>query len=369
MEKPSTGEGNQKPIGEVIMNTSLPPFIDLHEDISLYYVSGGAGLKFTTADFSYDMPGRDADIPKYTKANVKIVLGSIAPLTYTLSSFRESVLTEGYKAKYRGIRTRSAQSQALQHFLTYYELERKYTGNIEIVRSLDDIEKLWLGNKTGILISMEGTESLEDIEDLYLFWELGLRSLQLTWNFDNRYAASCFSKKDYGLTGEGEQLIEIANDLGIILDLAHSSEKSAKEAVGISSKPVIISHTNAKAVKDHVRNVSDEVIEAVSAKGGVIGFSCISPTIPGNSDLDGLISHIMHVYDSFGPRVIGIGTDYFGLLDLEPTKGLENITKLPDLWNALLEHGMSEKDIDLITHENALRVFRANMNVKGLVQT
>jgi membrane dipeptidase len=343
------------------MKNNIPSLIDLHEDISLYYVSGAAGNKYPVSSFSDDLPGRDADIPKYKEANVKLVFGSIAPLVYTLNSYREKSLTAGYQFKSSGIRTRSAQSIAMQHFLTYYDLEKKHGDSLKLVYNLQDIESLWTETKTGILISMEGTEALEDAEDLNLFWRLGLRSIQLNWNFDNKYAASCFSKKDYGITGEGESLIKLANELGIIIDLAHSSETTDIEAINTSSKPVIISHTNSRHVHNHIRNVSDAVIEALVSRNGTMGFSCIAPTLGGAENIKSLAEHIIYVYNSYGSDAISIGTDYMGLLGLNVPDGLENIGKLVNLWAFLIDMGMDERDIEKVAYKNVMRVIRANI--------
>jgi membrane dipeptidase len=173
-----------------------PPLIDLHEDISLYYVQGGAGLKFKPADFSQDLKGRHGDIPKYRRSNTRLVFASIAPLTPTISPMRIEQLSRGYGGFYGAYRTRAATVTTLEHMMTYINLLKQYTSDLKAVTIRNDVETLLKDNKIGFLIAIEGAEPLEDVEDLQLFYRLGVRSLQLTWNFDNKYGASCMSKKD-----------------------------------------------------------------------------------------------------------------------------------------------------------------------------
>lgn len=339
----------------------LPPMIDLHEDISLYYVSGVAGTRFDSPDLSIDLKGRQADLPKYKNANVKLVLGSIAPLAFTTDDYRSIGLSGSYSGVRLGIRSRYAESAALQHFLIYYGLSRTYQDKISLIETLPDLNSSWEHEKISIMISMEGAEALQDAEDIYIYEKLGLRSLQLNWNFDNRYSASCFSRKDYGVTGDGEELIRRLNDLGILLDLAHSSENTVLEATEMSKLPVIVSHTNSKSKENHLRNVSDKAIEQVYKHKGVIGFSCIAPTLSKAAKIEDMVEHIMYVYESFGADVMGIGSDYFGLLGMDTPKGLEDITRLSNLWKILYDNGMKKEDVEKISYGNSLRVIKENL--------
>jgi membrane dipeptidase len=338
----------------------LPPLIDLHEDISLYYVSGGAGQRFPYDDFSKDIRGRQSDIPKFRRANVKLVFTSIAPLTYTTSRAQTERQRKGYRYETKALRPRSAPMLALQHLLAYYDLVKTNPDSLQSILTAEDLQVPFQAGKTGFLISMEGAEALEDVEDLHLFYRLGLRSLGLTWNFDNKYSASCMSRKDYGLTGDGELLLELCNELGVIIDLAHASRRTTIEALGLSRLPLIISHSNARSVYDHVRNLDDEELELLKKNGGVVGVDLISPTIAEKASLSSLADHIMYIRNSFGSDVIAIGTDYFGLLSTEPPAGLEDITQFERLWDELLGKGLSEQEIEKISYRNALRVIERN---------
>jgi membrane dipeptidase len=208
------------------------------------------------------------------------------------------------------------------------------------------------------MLCLEGADALEDSSDLEILYKLGLRALSITWNHDNRYGSSCMSKKDYGLTGEGERLVHQANEIGVVIDLAHSGRRTALDTLSISTRPVMISHANYQKVHPHVRNVDDEVLEALKKNGGVIGFTMIRDTIGPDANLDGLAQHILAVSKSFGPDIVAIGTDYLGI-ERGPA-GLEDVSKLVDLLTKLGSMGMTESEIRKLAWENAYRVLTQN---------
>lgn len=338
-----------------------PPVIDLHEDISLYYMLAGHGLRFGPADFDADLPGRHGDIPKYRRANVRLVFAAIAFVVPTVSGYRSAQLTDGYGMRFGTYRVRAPLSVALEHVRVYYSLLSRHGRDLGLVRRPEDAKEVERGDgRTWFLMALEGAEPLEDVEDLDLFYALGLRSLQLTWNFDNKYAASCMSKRDYGLTGDGAELVRRCNELGVILDLAHASRRTALEVLETSEFPAVISHANASAVHQHRRNVDDEVLEKLRSNGGVIGVTLIGPTIGAEADFKRLADHVMHVRRRIGIDHVALGTDYFGLLNMREPDGLEDVTKLENLWRELRSRGLSEEEVEKVAFRNALRVIKAN---------
>jgi membrane dipeptidase len=339
----------------------LPPLFDIHEDISFYNVSGGAGQRFPWEDFSRDNEKREADLPKFRRADARLIFSAIAPLTYTISDLRVTQLARGYGIPTRAMRTRASTMLTLQHFATYYELERRFSDRIRLVLSPEDLKVTETAGRTGFLISIEGAEPVEDVEDVEIFYRLGMRSLELTWNFDNRYAASCMSGKDYGLTGDGEALVNLCNEFGVIVDLAHASKRTSMDVLSMSRFPVIVSHANASQVKKHVRNVDDEVLDGLKKNGGVIGLTLISPTISDTPSVKTLADHAVYIRDNFGAEILAIGTDYFGLGEETPqVVGLEDITKMGNLWDELETRGLRSDEIEGISYKNALRVVRDN---------
>ncbi|MEM2689735.1 MAG: dipeptidase [Nitrososphaerota archaeon] len=341
------------------MTSSSPMIIDLHEDISYYYVCGASGLEFGLEEFDKDMPGRHGDIPKYRKAKVAIVFSSVFCLLSTVSPRISETLTKGYAEKaIRAWTPRATNATSLEHLKVYYRLAELYPRDLVILLRKDDLQRSINGERIGFLLALEGAYMLEDVDDIRLYYNLGVRSLQIMWNFDNRYGASCMSTKDYGLTGEGEELVKEANKRGIILDLAHASKNTHIDVLNASKLPVINSHSNARKLKDVPRNLDDEIYQEFKKNKGVVGF--VFGMIGGNEDIYSLADQIMYVYQNFGPDIIAIGTDYFGLIDGKAPKGLEDITKISNLFKILLDKGLKESDIEKLAYKNALRVIEAN---------
>lgn len=329
--------------------TRASRIIDLHEDISLYLMATGDRL-------DDDKPGRHADIPKYSRAGVRLVFASIFPGDPTWSPRLSSQLSRGYGGEpMRAYWYRDALGSALEHVKVYYRLVDTSGGRVRLVEGPEDLGIVETGGSIGLLLSLEGAEPLGEPDDLLVFYRLGVRSVALTWNYDNRYAASCMSRRDYGLTGSGEELVRLANELGVIIDVSHASKRASIEAAEASKLPVIASHSNYSRVKRHPRNVDDEVIEAIKSKGGVVGVTLITSTLP-RPTLDGVVDVIISMYEVFGADVIAIGTDFFGI-ERTP-EGLEAVDKLPALLEALRERGIKDSDVEKIAWGNALRVIR-----------
>ncbi|HXW36393.1 MAG TPA: membrane dipeptidase, partial [Nitrososphaerales archaeon] len=318
------------------------------------------GLGFGPKDFSVDQRGRHVDIPKYRRSNVKLVFASVAPLSRTVEPRRAEHLARMYQTKPESTVTSMsmAKAQALEQLKIYRNILSLHRKSLMGVETARELSALWRLRKTGLLISLEGSEPLEDLDDLWLFFRLGVRSLHLTWNYDNRYSASCMSKKDYGLTGDGEELVARANEIGVIMDMAHSSKKASMELMRMTKLPPIFSHANSRSVKDHVRNADDEQIALLSRKGGVMGFDFISSTIGDRPSVQRLADHVMHVYDEFGPGVLALGSDFLGTSSLP--EGLKNVEEVANLWSELMKRGMRREDIEKMAWRNALRVVERN---------
>jgi len=168
------------------------------------------------------------------------------------------------------------------------------------------------------------------------------------------------SSKDFGLTGEGEELIKDCNRLGLIVDLAHASRRTHLDVAKLSVLPFINSHSNAKAVYDVSRNLDDELFELVRGKQGVVGSIFGTSMVGPKKDVDSLADHIMYVYEKFGGDILALGSDYFGIIDSSVTKGVEDITKMQNLFGVLAKRGMGKEDIEKLAYKNSLRVIEKN---------
>lgn len=262
----------------------------------------------------------------------------------------------------------------------YAEVEAA-SDHFAICKTFDEITRARSQKKIALLITMEGVEPLDDDVDLLrAFYELGVRSIGLTHARRNAAASGAIFKSSGspsdGLTDFGRALVRECERLGIIIDLAHINPAGFDEIVDLTTKPLIVSHSNARRFYDIERNISDDQIKAVGRRGGVIGVNAIlvSPKRD-ESTIDRYVDHIEHVVDLIGIDGVGIGFDFceylFDQLPADVRAELEQKLTLPhfipDLTNhrhaanvtrKLIERGSSDGDIEKILRGNWLRVLR-----------
>ncbi|MCI4465072.1 MAG: dipeptidase [Thermoproteus sp.] len=310
---------------------------DLHEDVAYHYFSG------RRPDFDIDDGSRQSDLPKLKRAGVDLVFASIFPVATTYGSTGPG-----------GAAPAGAKSLALEMFKMMYRLSERH--GIAIVERAADLDRGGLK----FLLLMEGADSLDDPSDLLLYFKLGLRALGITWNLDNKFGASCLSRRDYGLTAYGEELVALANRLGVILDLAHASRRTALDAISASRKPVVISHANAASIHRSPRNVDDEVLEALKRNGGVIGVTAIPSLVGERGTVQELVRHAVYIKESFGADMLAVGTDALGVDRM--VEGLESVDRLPAFLELLREAGFGDSEVEAVAYKNAKRVIEANLS-------
>ena len=320
--------------------------VDLHEDIGSYYLMGGAA---DIRPFDEDLKGRHADIPKYRKVGMKLVLGSIFPLVGSLNRRKIDAMQKMYGVWAPSSAITSPRDVAIELVKIYYALEEFYPRALKIVRTKEDIENL--GKATGIIMHIEGCEALGEPEDLRVFYNLGVRSIGLTWNYDNKYAASCLSAKDYGLTGEGEALVAQANRLGVMVDLSHSSPRTSSDTLEASEAPPFFSHSNSMTAQTSKRNVSDSLIKRTAKRGGIVGLTFIRGCIGDPFTPERLTVHAKHMVELGGEKLPALGTDYLGIQNTPV--GLDDLSKLSRFRSALKTAGMPASRIEGILNDNA----------------
>jgi membrane dipeptidase len=263
-----------------------------------------------------------------------------------------------------------------------YAEEAESNGGFVIARSGSEMVAAHENGKFSILMGLEGCKAIEgSIEALRCLYKLGVRSIALTHNVTNQLGHGAGVKENYGLTKFGKNVVEEVDKLHIILDLAHLSERSFYDALDTATSVPIISHTGCSAIcpfdsgKVPWRNVSDNQIEALADKGGVVGLAFLKPfvTTATRSTIDDVVKHFEHIIDLVGIDHVGIGADYIDysrpedqayLGDLVPlgeelfVENLENVTKVPNFTAALSRRGYSEGEISKILGGNFLRVFK-----------
>ena len=301
--------------------------VDLHEDIAHYFLTS-----LNPPPFHEDAEGRQSDLPKLRRAGADVVVAAVFPFVHVYD------------------RWTAVPQVALEGVKVYYSLAERY--GVRIVERASD---LW-APALKFVLALEGADVLNDVGDLKLFYRLGVRVLGITWNLDNKWGHSCYTKRDGGLTASGEELVAEAERLGVVIDLAHASRRTALDVLAMAKRPVIISHANVKAVHDHPRNVDDEVLKALADNGGVIGLTLIPSTISPSPSLNHLVKHFKYVKEKFGAEVLAVGTDFLGISSAPP--GLETVDKVAVLAKALVEAGFSREEVEAVFWRNALQVFK-----------
>ena len=261
-----------------------------------------------------------------------------------------------------------------------------------LVLQAADIERAKAEGKIGIILHCQGTAIIEDEIDLLdAYQAAGLRVVQLCYNRKNLIGDGSGERTDSGLSHFGIKVVERLNALNMVVDCAHTGERTSLDAVEASAAPVIISHANAYAVQDNARNISDDLIKAIAGSGGVVGTVGFPPFLAweGQPSLDAFIDDIAYKADLVGIDHIGIGIDYYlGQHPVEddeaamaryrqliaagnwqpseypppPYKfpvGIETPRTLPKLTEGLVARGFAEEDIRKVLGLNWLRVYRA----------
>ena len=243
--------------------------------------------------------------------------------------------------------------------------------------STAEVEQAKRDHKIAILLGLEGAEPLEgELGNLRDFYRLGLREIQLTWNYRNDVCDGISEERNAGLTEFGQALIHEMNRLGMLIDTSHINSRGLEEAIEASEKPIYMSHTAAKALVDHPRNITDEQAEAIAEKGGVIGV-CFLPQFVAKKDatVEHVLDHIDHFVDLVGSEHVGLGPDFIdycleimrvalrgkaydsGEIFNYP-KDLEDTTKLQNITRGMVARGYSDEDIENVLGRSMLRLMK-----------
>ncbi len=251
---------------------------------------------------------------------------------------------------------------ALEQIDTFYrELEDAPT--VKPVCSVRRLENCIQEGMQAAVLAVEGGEVLcGNIAVLRVLYRLGVRCLTLTWNNRNRLADGVGETgSNGGLTDFGRQVVREMNKLGMLIDVSHLSERGFWDVLEVSEKPVIASHSNARAVCNHPRNLTDSQIKALAGKGGVMGITFVPQFVdPGNPSLSRLLDHVDHIVHLAGTDCLGFGSDFDGID--KTILGLEDVSKYPSLYRGLLNRGYCDEDVEKLLGKNFLRVINRVWN-------
>lgn len=263
---------------------------------------------------------------------------------------------------------------ALENIDMFLEEAPRSEGMIGMIRTRSDLPEKVQPGQISFILHFEGGMPLQgSIHQLRNFYRLGLRSMQLTWNFRNELGDGVWENRTKGgLTNFGVEVIKEMNRLGMIVDLAHMNREGFFQALEVATAPLIVSHANACGMLDNPRNLADDQIKAIADQGGLVGILALPERVAKkDATIDDLLRHIDYMIDLAGIEHIALGMDFIKydgprtlkdrhhpLHERTYVKGFEEIEDLPNLIERLEKNGYKESDIALILGGNYLRVLK-----------
>jgi membrane dipeptidase len=290
-----------------------------------------------------------------------------------------------------------------------HRMVERFPDTFAMAYSAADVERIHRAGKIACLIGMEGGHSIGDsLAVLREAYRCGARYMTLTHWDNTDWADSATAKPQHnGLTAFGREVVHEMNRLGMLVDLSHVSDKTMLDAIATSEAPVIFSHSSARALCDHVRNVPDDILRTTAARGGIVMVNFVPGFISNEAKawddkasperqrlarlypnepekvkaefaawkaanpppvvtVSQVADHIEHIREVAGIDHVGIGSDFDGIS--RTPQGLEDVSKYPVLLAELLRRGWSDADIKKRAGENILRVMRVAEQVAARLQ-
>ena len=285
----------------------------------------------------------------------------------------------------------------------------RYPDVFELARTASDVERIFGSGKIASLLGMEGGHAIENsLGALRAYYDLGARYMTLTHSANIDWAdAGTDTALHNGLTDFGEEVVREMNRLGMLVDLSHTSPATMSDALNVARAPVIFSHSSARGVTEHPRNVPDSILTRLKANGGVVMITFVPQFISNDiakwdetqstrraelarqfprdtarvmrelrtwrqanptpkSTMADVIAHIEHVSDVAGIDHVGIGGDYDGITSTP--EGMEDVSSYPKLFAELARKGWSDDDLRKLAGQNVLRVMREAEEVARIMQ-
>ena len=248
---------------------------------------------------------------------------------------------------------------AMEMVDTFYSECERNRDAVKPVTTYDEIMRAVGEGKVAAMLSIEGADVIEgEIGMLRVFHRLGVRMVGLVHSLRNILADGVAdTRTGGGLSELGVQAVEELDRLGILIDASHLSDAGFWDLIDVAKGPIVASRSNSMAVCDHPRNMTDQMIRALADAGGVMGMNFapffVHPTKP---SVETLVDHIDHIVGLVGPDHVGLGSDFDGIPSTP--KGLEDVSRMPNITAELVRRGYPEDDVRKILGGNHLRVFK-----------
>ncbi|OLT07274.1 membrane dipeptidase [Pseudonocardia sp. CNS-004] len=361
---------------------TVHPIVDGHNDLPwALRITGGPDP--SAADLAGGLPALHTDLPRLRGGRVGVQFWSVyVPCSSNGGPFAGA----------------DAVTAVLEQIDLVHRLAERHPADLAFADTADAAEAAFAGGRVASLLGAEGGHAIDgSLGVLRALRRLGVRYLTLTHNRNTSWADAATDEPVHGgLTGFGRDVVREMNRIGMIVDLSHVAATTMRDALATTSAPVLFTHSSCRAVTDHPRNVPDDVLGALPANGGVCMVTFVPPFVSAavadwdvqlgdamaaagrdhrdldaravfaatwdgppcpRATLDDVVAHVEHAREVAGVDHIGIGGDYDGTPELPV--GLEDVSRYPALFAALLERGWSEQDCAKLAGRNALRVLRA----------
>jgi len=274
------------------------------------------------------------------------------------------------------------QLDAMTHMAVYNGLIAEYPDLLMRIDSVADIDEVRGNDKVGIILGVQNSDHFQTPDDVKRYYYAGQRISQLTYNTQNMIASGSTDRADGGVSDYGEAIISAMNEIGMAVDVSHCGDQTTLDAFELSARPVLITHSNCRALAPgHPRCKTDEAIELMAAKGSVMGVTAVRNFVKLDepTTIEHFIDHIDHIVKLAGIEHAGIGTDSdlagydalpkeiydelkasykssYAFRDKIDIEGLDHPQKMYDVTEALIRRGYSDDNIRAILGENFRRV-------------
>jgi len=250
-----------------------------------------------------------------------------------------------------------------------------------LVGAAADIDHAKQRGKIAVIMGLQNADQFRSVKDVRAFHEFGLRCAQLTYNSQNLLGSGSTERVDGGVTDYGEQVIKAMNEVGMLIDVSHSGDRTTLDAIELSPRPIAFTHSNCRALNNHPRLKTDEAIRKLAAKGGVMGITGVRMFVKADepTTVQHIVDHIDHVVKLVGIDHVGIGSDAdlmgyddmpadqykqlkasykasYAFRDKIDTDGFDHPRKIYDLTAALLARGYSASNIQAVLGGNFRRL-------------
>lgn len=308
------------------MLDALIPVADAHSDFLYQMIHAGASL-------SAPKPGQHLSLEGFDKGGVAL---------QAFAAWIDRRQQVDYLA------------QCLQLIDAYWQLHEHYDALVHL--SAQSLEEVTQRRRIGTLLTIEGGEAMgNDVSNLRIFKRLGVCAMSLTWNHRNNLAIPATAKSAKGVSPLGKLVVEEMSRIKMAVDVSHLNDAGIVDVLSYGTLPPMASHSNARSLCDHPRNLLDEHIEAIAKSGGFIGVNFFPAFLVASAKatLDDVVAHIEYIAALGGIDCVGFGSDFDGIEST--TQGLKTSADYPNLIEMLLKRNFSEDDVRKIAGDNFLR--------------